>query len=350
MAPLFTIGIPTYNRAGYLRKALAAAESQTLGDLEVLVSDNASTDETAAVVRGAGGRTRYLGQETNVGASANFLKLIEAANGKYFSFLQDDDLVHCDFARRAAAAFERFPDADLYMAYSAQTWSPTTFYCPSLFGPPFPLEWFKGEAPRRFDGGVVIPLSLWLTVAIPPAIAFRTEALRKALPFLDLACPLFLERMFLAEVAAEGAVIADPWVAAMFLQHPQQNSKVIMREAFVHYKSQWLLLANYLARLVARRGIDWEPALRELLPSVAAEDRIRWVLDNVGKEIRPADDPFYQRATTLLMDSLGERAAVFAPPPPPPPRTKTAVVKDWVRDLLPPLCTRVVSRALEHSN
>ena len=51
--PLVTIAIPTYNRAGsYLPVALGSALAQRYPRLEVLVADNASSDETASFVRG----------------------------------------------------------------------------------------------------------------------------------------------------------------------------------------------------------------------------------------------------------------------------------------------------------
>src|SRR5205823_4293943 len=100
----FTIGIPTYNRAHFLRRSLKSACDQTWPDVEVLVSDNASTDETEEVVRSYGERVRYHRNPENIGMWPNFARLAEMAEGEYFSWLQDDDLIHCDFARRAVAA------------------------------------------------------------------------------------------------------------------------------------------------------------------------------------------------------------------------------------------------------
>src|SRR4051812_20844699 len=103
--PRFTIGIPTYNRAHLLRGSMAAALEQTWPDVEVVVSDNASTDKTSEVVGAAGPRVRYARNPTNRGAAYNVARLVELARGDYFSFLPDDDLIHRDFARRAAEAF-----------------------------------------------------------------------------------------------------------------------------------------------------------------------------------------------------------------------------------------------------
>jgi glycosyltransferase involved in cell wall biosynthesis len=96
--PLLTIAIPTFNRCGFLGQLLASLGEQTRGEerVEVLVSDNASADETAAVVeraRGLGLRLTYVRNAENVGADGNFLQCYERAAGKYVWIFSDDDLL-----------------------------------------------------------------------------------------------------------------------------------------------------------------------------------------------------------------------------------------------------------------
>ncbi len=90
-----TVALATYNRAeDYLPQALASAVAQTYPHLEILVSDNHSTDHTEEVVRGMrDGRIRYVRQPENLGANANFNACLEAATGEYFVLLHDDDLL-----------------------------------------------------------------------------------------------------------------------------------------------------------------------------------------------------------------------------------------------------------------
>src|SRR4051794_16473111 len=77
---LFTIGIPTYNRASVLlKRAIDSALTQSAENVEILVVDNASTDETQKVVAEAGKRVRYVRNETNLGMTRNFLRVIEEA-------------------------------------------------------------------------------------------------------------------------------------------------------------------------------------------------------------------------------------------------------------------------------
>lgn len=97
--PLVTIGIPTYNRAGAtLSVALQSALDQTYRNIEIVVSDNASTDGTEALVRAyADPRIRYIRHPENIGANNNFNFCVGEARGAYFLLLHDDDLIDADF-------------------------------------------------------------------------------------------------------------------------------------------------------------------------------------------------------------------------------------------------------------
>ena len=81
--PLITIAIPTYNRANaYLMQALESAVNQTYRNLEIIVSDNCSTDNTETVVRGFDDpRIRYIRQNENIGANNNFNFCIKRGEG-----------------------------------------------------------------------------------------------------------------------------------------------------------------------------------------------------------------------------------------------------------------------------
>src|SRR5438067_1287485 len=139
--PKFTIGIPTFNRASLLHSALQSAVNQSYDDLEIIVSDNASTDNTAEVVEQFGARVRYVRNETNLGANANFFRLVELAAGKYFSWLQDDDCIFDQFAERAARCLDRFPRATVYGAYAAVAPNPQSLATSWLYGPPLAFDW-----------------------------------------------------------------------------------------------------------------------------------------------------------------------------------------------------------------
>jgi len=96
---LVSIGIPTYNRAnGYLKHALRSAVNQTYKNVEIIVSDNCSPDNTESVVKEfADPRIRYYRQKENIGPLNNRNFCLEQARGEYFVMLLDDDLIDDDF-------------------------------------------------------------------------------------------------------------------------------------------------------------------------------------------------------------------------------------------------------------
>lgn len=108
--PLVSIAIPTYNRAPSLRRAVASALAQDYPRIEVLISDNASTDETRAfceeLVR-RDRRVRYVRQPVNVGPVGNFVHALEQCVGEYFMWLADDDWVDADYVRLCMEVLRR---------------------------------------------------------------------------------------------------------------------------------------------------------------------------------------------------------------------------------------------------
>lgn len=96
---LVSIGIPTYNRAdGFLRNALESALAQTYKNIEIIVSDNCSTDNTGEFIKSySDKRIRYFRQKNNIGVEGNFNYCVEQARGEYFLLLCDDDLIDPDF-------------------------------------------------------------------------------------------------------------------------------------------------------------------------------------------------------------------------------------------------------------
>ena len=96
--PLLTIAIPTYNRAACLRELLSVLIGQLKNEtrVELIISDNASSDETPTVVRdfiSRGLQVRYMRNAQNIGPDANFLQCFEQARGKYIWLFSDDDLI-----------------------------------------------------------------------------------------------------------------------------------------------------------------------------------------------------------------------------------------------------------------
>ena len=92
--PLVSIGIPTYNRSLSLVRAVESSLAQDYDNLEIVISDDASTDETGyACVQlcKKDTRIRYIRQPKNLGMTENFRQTLAASHGAFFIWLSDDD-------------------------------------------------------------------------------------------------------------------------------------------------------------------------------------------------------------------------------------------------------------------
>ncbi len=110
--PLVSIGMPVYNGENYLRQALESVCAQTLTDLEIVISDNASTDGTEAICREFAARDpriRYVRQERNLGAGPNYNFVFHASRGRYFKWAAHDDYMDPEAMAVCAAALEADP-------------------------------------------------------------------------------------------------------------------------------------------------------------------------------------------------------------------------------------------------
>jgi glycosyltransferase involved in cell wall biosynthesis len=104
--------IPTYNRAGYVTEAIASALEQTHRPFEVIVVDDGSTDDTAAVLAGYGDPVRVIRQPNGgVGAARN--TGVAHARGDCIAFLDSDDLWHPEKLARQVALLEADPELGL---------------------------------------------------------------------------------------------------------------------------------------------------------------------------------------------------------------------------------------------
>jgi glycosyltransferase involved in cell wall biosynthesis len=109
-----TVGVPTHNGEAFLEAALEALVRQDHENLEIVVSDNASTDRTPEIVRAfmqRDRRVRLERSETLVSAAQNFNRVLHATSGSYFMWAADDDLRDPSYVRRCLEALEAAPTA-----------------------------------------------------------------------------------------------------------------------------------------------------------------------------------------------------------------------------------------------
>jgi glycosyltransferase involved in cell wall biosynthesis len=92
--PRVTVAIPTRNRSMLLLETIKSVQAQSFDDFEIIVSDNASTDDTADVVAGlADPRVQFAPLEKAIGRYENFTRCLHLGSGEYVTVIHDDDLM-----------------------------------------------------------------------------------------------------------------------------------------------------------------------------------------------------------------------------------------------------------------
>ena len=117
------VTIPVYNEGPYILQTLESVAAQTYSDFQVLIADNASTDETERVCRdfcARDARFHYARHESNLGATANFKYCFDNTESELFMWLGGHDMLHPEFLQEACSRMEA--DSGLSLVYSQTQW------------------------------------------------------------------------------------------------------------------------------------------------------------------------------------------------------------------------------------
>ncbi len=163
--PRLSVGLPVYNGSDYVAQSIEAILGQTFEDFELIISDNASTDDTGEICRvyeKQDSRVRYFRQPRNVGLSPNHNFCAERARGALFKWAASDDLYARDLLEKCVAALDEYPQVVLAHSYTAMIDSAGTVFQANDYS----LSTSAPRAPERFqsmlndsggddDGGVI---------------------------------------------------------------------------------------------------------------------------------------------------------------------------------------------------
>jgi glycosyl transferase family 2 len=112
-SPRVTIGMPVFDGARYMAETIDTILGQDFADLELVISDNASTDATEEIARGYAARdprVRYVRNERNLGAARNYNQLVTFARGEYFKWAGYDDLLAPSYLGRCVEVLDAEPE------------------------------------------------------------------------------------------------------------------------------------------------------------------------------------------------------------------------------------------------
>jgi glycosyltransferase involved in cell wall biosynthesis len=211
LQPLVSVCIPCYNSEEFIASTVESVLNQTLGDFELLVSDNRSTDSTYSILRTfKDGRIQLHQNETNVGLCENWNRILSRASGKYVKLLCADDLIYPDCLSRQVAILENPANATVALTLGSRD-----------------IINARGEVILRRKAscgrGRVSAQELFRKtvrrgtnlIGEPAAVLFRKEALDKS-GQLDTSNPFAIDLALWAALLKSGDAFVDPEFLAAF--------------------------------------------------------------------------------------------------------------------------------------
>lgn len=121
-SPLVSIGMPVFNGEKSLARALDALLEQDYSNIEVIISDNGSTDRTLEICQEflkKDSRVKYYHSPKNLGSNWNFNRVFDLSIGKYFMWAAHDDLRELSFVRACVEKLEESPEAVLCHSHTS---------------------------------------------------------------------------------------------------------------------------------------------------------------------------------------------------------------------------------------
>jgi glycosyltransferase involved in cell wall biosynthesis len=117
--PLVSVGLPVHNGERFIAEAIESILGQSYTDIELIISDNASSDRTGDICRGYAARdarVKYSRNEINLGAADNYNRVFELSSGRYFKWAAHDDVCAPEFVARCVELLER--DDSVVLCYT----------------------------------------------------------------------------------------------------------------------------------------------------------------------------------------------------------------------------------------
>lgn len=111
--PKVSIGLPVYNGENFLSEEIESILKQSFTNFELIISDNASNDNTEKICRNyarTDKRIRYFKNKTNLGAAKNYNQTFQLASGEYFKWAAHDDVLEPEYLQRCVDVLDNNPD------------------------------------------------------------------------------------------------------------------------------------------------------------------------------------------------------------------------------------------------
>lgn len=270
-----TVFIPTYNRAKYLRHCLMALEQQDIppSDLVVVISDNASEDDTPEVVQEFSSlKPRYSRNDRNLGLVGNYNRVLELCDTEFVVVLPDDVVLLPGFLRRATDALSQNDGATMYATVTLIT-NPSIHAPHAQIYTPFPIvpSTLWSLQMQAWDYESWAAACLLRNPVYTGAAAFRFSFLSEDMPLHWVEeYQANGDRLTYFEACRQGQVLFDPWIGAHAIYDGHNFSTTLPPEVV---RPEYHTVTRYIIEEANKDGIDVLGHWRNSLKNYSRKDQ-----------------------------------------------------------------------------
>lgn len=250
--PHVSIGLPVFNGEMYIRQAVDSILAQTYRDFELIICDNASTDNTRQICLDyvqKDDRVKYYRNATNMGAAPNYNRVFLLSSGDYFKWAAHDDVLAPTYLEKCVKILDDDYDKSLVLCHSKVGMIDENGVLVGTYDDKLPSKLDSWKTHERF-GHVIRPRSVWVIMGL-----IRSELLAKTCLH---ACHIGADLNLLAELSLIGRIWEIP--ESLFFrrnhQHAYSNfyeSKKVVRDYKIQLKwwgenkkGRLLMLPNWM--------------------------------------------------------------------------------------------------------
>lgn len=266
-SPRVSIGLPVFNGERYLPDTIAAILAQSFSDLELLISDNASTDRTEEICREFAAhdpRVRYHRNADNIGAAPNFNDAFLRSRGEYFKWAADDDGLAPDFVKECVDVLDA--DRSIVLVYSGvriidASGNAVRDHVPELH------DVGSSRPHRRFADLILVDHQCYEIFGMVRASVLRQTPL--------LGSYIASDRVLLGELGLRGRFHEIPKRLFFSRDHPARS----VRSMPIHFRATWFDPANRGRRVYPHARCFLEHYRSIGRAGLARSERFRCYLD-----------------------------------------------------------------------
>jgi glycosyltransferase involved in cell wall biosynthesis len=293
MSPRVSVCMPVYNGEPYLRQAIESILAQSLEDLELVIADDCSTDNSRQIIEGYAARDqriKFLPNEKNRGLFGNWNYTMQQASGKYIKpFAQDD---HCrpNLLERLADALDTLPNVAI-TSCAREMHNGERVYGIE----PDARKYYRDRTYSGQEVTLMFLLEANNLIGFPPAVMFRREHLGRGFDERYFHCG---DVEFYLRVLQQGDYhfIYRPLVTYRY----HGGNQTYRNFEQLNFMSDWMLLRSDYAGVVAESGVDnFDSVIADHLADVVGVGKRLLNIDFA--QVKTAPNLDNERATQIII-------------------------------------------------